>query len=841
HFGHDDAGRRTWTAAALGVVSTRRYDTENQLVEATTMSNTIRQTRRYAYDRRGRLLQVGAPDGGTRRIDWNAQGLPAESSDALGRVTRYRYDDMGRIIGVTEAANTMLARLHNTETRFELDPAGRTAAVIAPDGATSRYIRDDFGQTLATIGADSGRTTRNFDAAGRLVASTDAIGNSARYQYDVEGRVVAQTVTEASAAGTPKKQVTTTWRYEGARLVAIDHPEQSERYGYDSQGRLNVKIVTVVLDGGARASFTTRYSYDALGQLAGIGLPDGSTLDYLRNGQNQVTALERHAVQTSWLRWLLPAQPIVHKLERDVVGLKRMVYGNGIEAHYQRSREGALARIVHRDPRRPAGGEPRSAALESLLGISPAAAATATATAATAAPSAVRPAMQTAMPGALGLPLDPNAVLDHRYLWDMQGNLLHTQDRDAASNYAYDAQDRLIVAGTVPTGTAPTMLSRANWARYHYDGNGNRLLGQEDIADQGDLQSGTVRSSYAQGEDRWQAQSSAGAIHSDYDAAGQPQSIGARSYQWDALGRLLAVRNGAHTLARYRYNHRGERIAKTTVDQHSYYLYENRKLVAELDGQGKIRRQYVYLADQPVAIIDSRVQDAATGERTGLARFLADVAAIWHAWFGHGDTIAYLHNNHLGVTELVSDAQGKPLWRADYAAFGKLISTAVLNKTGTPSDAFQFNLRLPGQYADQETGLHYNGQRYYDPARGRYLTPDPLGLRAGANSYAYVGGNPLKYVDPDGLILFAFDGSGNDLHDEKLLTNVVKFGDLYQGYKRYITGVGTRDIPTGIAPRSLDFDGSIDLANAYTGKARIGAMMKYLNDYADSIADDTSF
>jgi RHS repeat-associated protein len=37
-------------------------------------------------------------------------------------------------------------------------------------------------------------------------------------------------------------------------------------------------------------------------------------------------------------------------------------------------------------------------------------------------------------------------------------------------------------------------------------------------------------------------------------------------------------------------------------------------------------------------------------------------------------------------------------------------------------------LRFPGQYQDDETGLHYNNHRYYDPAVGRYLTPDPLGL-----------------------------------------------------------------------------------------------------------------
>ena len=57
---------------------------------------------------------------------------------------------------------------------------------------------------------------------------------------------------------------------------------------------------------------------------------------------------------------------------------------------------------------------------------------------------------------------------------------------------------------------------------------------------------------------------------------------------------------------------------------------------------------------------------------------------------------------------------------------------------------------LPGQYYDAETGLHYNYYRNYDPSAGRYAESDPIGLRGGVNTYSYVGGNPLGYVDPHG-------------------------------------------------------------------------------------------
>ena len=70
----------------------------------------------------------------------------------------------------------------------------------------------------------------------------------------------------------------------------------------------------------------------------------------------------------------------------------------------------------------------------------------------------------------------------------------------------------------------------------------------------------------------------------------------------------------------------------------------------------------------------------------------------------------------------------------------------------TSGALFEFNLRFPGQYFDRETGLHYNYFRDYDPQTGRYLQADPIGLAGGINPYIYAYDDPLRFVDPKGLV-----------------------------------------------------------------------------------------
>jgi RHS repeat-associated protein len=102
----------------------------------------------------------------------------------------------------------------------------------------------------------------------------------------------------------------------------------------------------------------------------------------------------------------------------------------------------------------------------------------------------------------------------------------------------------------------------------------------------------------------------------------------------------------------------------------------------------------------------------------------------------------------------VTDSQQRVVWRGDFDAFGV---PQLRNAGGAPARSVAMPLRMAGQYADSETGLYYNVHRYYDPAQGRYITPDPVGLAVGRDSYSYAEGNPLAHVDPSGL--FAIPGA----------------------------------------------------------------------------------
>ena len=102
----------------------------------------------------------------------------------------------------------------------------------------------------------------------------------------------------------------------------------------------------------------------------------------------------------------------------------------------------------------------------------------------------------------------------------------------------------------------------------------------------------------------------------------------------------------------------------------------------------------------------------------------------------------YLHSDHLNTPRMATNQTQQNVWQWQSDAFG----------VGQANGSLVMNLRFPGQYFDQESGLHYNYFRDYDPETGRYVESDPIGLKGGPNTFGYVGGNPLRFSDPLGLL-----------------------------------------------------------------------------------------
>lgn len=124
----------------------------------------------------------------------------------------------------------------------------------------------------------------------------------------------------------------------------------------------------------------------------------------------------------------------------------------------------------------------------------------------------------------------------------------------------------------------------------------------------------------------------------------------------------------------------------------------------------------------------------------------------------------YIDVDHLNTPRAVTNSTGTAVWTWDNVdPYG----ANVPNENPGGLGAFAFNLRFPGQYFDKETSTHYNYFRDYDPAVGRYVESDLIGLDGGVNTYSYVENNPLSYVDPYGL------WSWRDINPYKVIKELV--------------------------------------------------------------------
>lgn len=416
--------------------------------------------------------------------------------------------------------------------------------------------------------------------------------------------------------------------------------------------------------------------------------------------------------------------------------------------------------------------------------------------------------------------------MDRRYEYEPSGRVGRITEPHQQTDFVYDPAGRLIIAQRQPLVSVPPMREAvatgavdAWW--YAYDDNGNRLLSARHLADAALSKPGAPWTSYGgqrnsiasfsygqEGQDRghaggtvkrslvaFQSQENVGLLKAtdsqqflsrgsmlplrrihylpgsnrlagiEHDAVGRPLRWQGWMLNWHPGGQISEMRHEDGRVIRYWYNHRGERVARHAGADWHFYDYENNRLVTE--AAGTAMRSWVYEAEIPVAMIESA-----------------------------GLRLSWLHVDHRGLPLARSDEQGHIVWQSSFGPFGEPATQSAAADFSSPFGADP-TLRFPGQWVDAETGLYYNLMRDYDPNTGRYLSPDPLGVRAGPNPYLYVAADPVGNVDPTGLLLFAFDGTHN-APDEP--TNIWYFSQLYlndengakgaAGHNNYVTGVG---------------------------------------------------
>jgi RHS repeat-associated protein len=275
------------------------------------------------------------------------------------------------------------------------------------------------------------------------------------------------------------------------------------------------------------------------------------------------------------------------------------------------------------------------------------------------------------------------------YAYDQNGNILYIDSTEGRSLYTYDALNRM-TSWKDPSGTL---------TNYAYDAAGNLT------------QKGSRTFTY----DAANQITNAGFT---YDANGNMTSDGVNIYAYDHENHLLSVTKIADgsLVATYTYDYRGLRLSKTTAAGTIFYHWDDKnRLVRESDDSGNTIAAYYYTNTTLVAM-----------EKSGM--------------------MYYVHTNHRGDITGLSDANQNQVANFDYDPWGNLIY-----QTGTVDLPFKYG----GYYRDDETGLYYVKARYYSSDLGRFLTRDELELSEltepqSLNQYAYVHGNPMKYVDPDG-------------------------------------------------------------------------------------------
>lgn len=681
------------------------------------------------YDANGRVLRATDPNGLVTTYSYSPRGW-LTSRSVGSETTSFDYDGVGQLIKFT--------RPDGSYVNFEYDPAHRLTAIVQQDGGRLTYTLDAMGNRIHEAITRPDNTyvyyahSRTFDALGRLWQDIGAANQTITYQYDAQGNMkqvdgarsdvadltthsydTLDRLTQTLNADGGVEQIKTNALDQATQVV--DPANQATTQTVDAFGDVTR---TVSADTG-----TTTRSFDEAGNLKTETDARGITASYAYDALNRLTQKQSSDAATPVYTYIYDQTRLgyLNFIQRN--GNFNMFFNYDAQGrlYYQLSAvagTGWLYSLYTYDPY----GRLSQITYPSDRSVNYSYDAEGRITQVTTQPSSGTPVTVLANTFVYNYPFSgpqwftygdgtwsyqsrdqdyrPWVRLDGSYLkyyiYDAAGDVAALNDiNNTVLTYAYDATGRLVSA----LDSASNGFGSLAWT---YDKNGNR-------------QSETRNSAtmpYTYSPPNWLYQK--GAETRPRTANGNTLSTSTASFAYDGYNRLVTSQTAAETTT-YSYNALGQRIKK--INQNglatSFHYGPDGELLYEQDQAGNTK-VYVWLDGRPLARIDNNQQ------------------------------VYYYHVDHLGTVQAMTDATtGAVVWKAYYEPFG--------SATVSPVSTIENNLRLPGQYYDRETGLHYNYFRDYDPSTGRYIEADPIGLNAGPNVYAYVDGNPLSYGDPLGL------------------------------------------------------------------------------------------
>ncbi|WP_240502879.1 RHS repeat-associated core domain-containing protein [Stenotrophomonas sp. TD3] len=719
---------------ALGQVTTRlAYDRNGRVSRLRDATGTIHD---FGYSTRGKLTSIterNSVDGAASTNDrvtslsYDATGNVASVVDPDGVSLSYTYDDAHRLVQINDGAGNHI--------RYTLDVAGNRTKeeVFDAGGGLKRSLSrvyNKLGQLVSQKTAAGNSTDFTYDLANNVQLITDALKRKTqfdydpygrpsrvlqdvsgmavetRYEYDVEGRTTKVVDPKGLATNygysglgdllsrqSPDTGATTaSYNSAGQPAKQVDANGTASSYTYDALGRVVRKVY-------GNEAIVASYVYDQVEDICSAGesfasgrlsslQDDGAKTQYCYDRSGNVT----RKVQTS------SGQSVgVSYAYTNAGRLRSVTYPDGTVADYKRDAAGTVTEIGVARP-----GAARVVLLSSAkrhpFGPSAGWAYGNGRTLARDVDQDYRPsALIGSGSGAL------NAAFSFSTVGELTG--LTSGGTGATSvSLTYDALSRLTAFKDAATGSIIDS--------YSYDATGNRTSAKVNGAEQ----------AYAYPSDSHRLQSVAGASRA-YDAVGNTLSIQGveREFAYNAMGRLSAVKRSGTVAAEYHYNDLGQQISRKAGGASALNLYDERgQWLGEYDQAGIARQQVIWLDNLPVGLLK-------------------------------GSALYYVQPDHLGTPRVVVDpARDVAVWTWDLKgeAFGATAPNEDPDQDGT---LFEFAMRFPGQRYDGVSGLNQNYYRDYDPASGRFVTSDPLGLQGGISTYGYVKGNPLASVDPDGM------------------------------------------------------------------------------------------